>query len=171
MSHLGILLACDHYPQVKPFDETLDRQLSSWLQLLGHDIQRVTAFDAHLGQLPATTSACGLWIVSGTPLAWSPCCRDREGALCQFLKGVAASGLPIFALHRGEHVLHKALASPFEAPPETPAHVRAIRNPFRSFQMSDRLFSHDPATRTIREETRPQSLSLRGYFPGWMTAA
>ena len=44
MSHLGILLASDHYPQVRASD-TIDRQLTQWLASLGHDITRVSTFE------------------------------------------------------------------------------------------------------------------------------
>ena len=170
MSHLGILLASDHYPQVRASD-TIDRQLTQWLASLGHDITRVSTFETWAGDLPETAGAADVYIVSGLPLNWTPCCRDREGALCLFLKGVAATGRPILALNKGEHVLQKALASPFDPAPETSTRVCAIRNPFRSFHGRDRLFAFNGTLRAILELPRPEALTLSSTFPFWRQAA
>ncbi len=171
MSHLGILLACEHYPQVQPDLKGIDGQLKTWLGSLGHRIVRVSVYNAFDGGLPDRGTAADLWIVSGTCLNWSPCGRDIKGMLCHFLRAAAASDRPILGLHRGEHLLHAALACPSDAPPATTPHIRAIRNPFWSFQSTDRLFHYDAPRMAVRPLDRPEVLTTRAMFPRLRRAA
>ena len=126
MSHIGILLACEHYPRVQPTPRAIDGQLKHWFENLGHPVDDVSVFDAYDGELPDRASCADAWVVSGTPLGWSPCGRDINGMLCHFLRGAAAAGRPIFGLYHGEHVLHSALACSSDAPPATSADIRAM---------------------------------------------
>ena len=171
MSHIGILLASDHYPRVQPNPRHIDGQLRRWFETLGTKIDKVTVFNAFEGDLPDRSRAADVWIVSGTPLAWSHCGRDLKGMLCHFLRGAAASGCPIFGLYHGEHVLHAALACPSDTPPASQPVIRAIRNPFWSFQSRDRLFRYDSTRMTIQHLDRPEVLTPRAMFPQWKRAA
>ena len=115
MTHLGILLACEHYPRVAADASKLDAQLRIWFEALGHDITRVSVFETYEGNTPGSVGDCDIWIVSGAALDWHPSCQDRRGDLFRFLRGVDAVGAPIFGTYCGEHAVHAAIGSPFAA--------------------------------------------------------
>ena len=164
MAHLGILMACEHYPDLPRAPRSIDRQLRLWLRALGHEVDRVTAHACHKGEIPATLGAADLWIVGGQPLEWTPCCRDLAGRLRAFLRAAAATGQPLLAVHHGEHVLHDALAELGASAPDSPRTIRAIRNPFLSFHARDRLFIFDPNIRRVVEAERPRELGFAHCF-------
>jgi len=157
MTHLGILLVCDHYPTVSTDPKNLDAQLRGWFADIGHEVTELSVFECYRGKFPKTVGDCDTWIVSGSPLGCEPTGLDVRGLILEFLRGVAASCRPVFALHHGEHVLHAALACPSSLEPETAKTVRAIRNPFRSFWQRDVLFRYD-ATRRMVVPARSQAI-------------
>ena len=169
MAHIGLLLACEHYPDVPEAPVKLDRQLSLWLSELGHEASSVASYRCYDCELPQSVSECDVWIVSGAALNWRPCNRDLTGLMLGFLKGAAAAGVPILGLHHGEHLVHQALAAVDAPAPDTSASIRAIRNPFASFQSRDRLFAFVPSTRSVAEQVRPRPITLAGMFEklGW----
>ena len=171
MTHLGILLACEHYPRVAADASKLDAQLRIWFEALGHDITRVSVFETYEGNTPGSVGDCDIWIVSGAALDWHPSCQDRRGDLFRFLRGVDAIGAPIFGTYCGEHAVHAAIGSPFADPPVSPCRLRSIRNPFRSFIVSDRLFEFDRTRREMQRLSRPDALSNGGMLSRWMKAA
>ncbi len=170
MAHLGLLLACEHYPALPAKPGRLDGQLHHWLGALGHDIDRISRFDCHLGMFPASGGQADLWIVSGQVLDGVRSGRDIAGELMQFLKAAAALGRPVYGLYHGEIALHRALAEIGAPPPGDGRGIRAIRNPFQSFQSRDRLFAFHAATRRVVELQRPEALTRRAMFR-WRQAA
>ena len=170
MTHLGILLACEHYPRVAADATKLDAQLRVWFEALGHHITRVSVFETYEGETPGSVGDCDIWIVSGAALVWHPSCQDRRGDLFRFLRGADAVGAPIFGTYCGEHVVHAAIGSPFANPPVSPSRLRSIRNPFRSFIASDRLFEFDRMRREMQRLSRPDVLTHGGLLR-WMKAA
>ena len=171
MTHLGILLACEHYPRVAADAAKLDAQLRVWFESLGHHITQVSVFETYAGEVPGSVGDCDVWIVSGVALGWHPSCQDRRGELLRFLRGADAVGAAIYGIHCGEHVVHAAIGSPFANPPASPSHLRGIRNPFRSFTSSDGLFGFDREAREMRRLTRPDALTHVAMLSGWLKAA
>ena len=104
MTHLGILLACEHYPHVVADAAKLDAQLRVWFEALGHHITQVSVFETYEGNTPGSVRECDIWIVSGATLDWHPSCQDRRGDLFRFLRGADAACAPVFATHCGEHL-------------------------------------------------------------------
>ena len=170
MSHIGILLACEHYPAVEARPEKIDRQLRLWLELLGHKPERVSVYKVHDGEIPRSVNA-DVWIVSGSLTDWHDHRADTRGQLFSFLRGVAALGAPILALHHGEHLLHEALAEIGTEPPHTRAHLLSIRNPFRSFRQNDAIFSFNATNRRVQQLPRPEHLVFRPSLASFLRAA
>ena len=170
MSHIGILLACDHYPAVEARPEKIDRQLRLWLEQLGHKPDQISVYKAYDQEFPQSSEA-DVWIASGNLTDWHSDGTDIRGQLFCFLRGVAALGLPIFGLHHGEHLLHQALAEVGAKPPATRAHLLSIRNPFRSFHQSDAIFSFVAANRTVQQLQRPGHLVFRPSLAAFLRAA
>ncbi len=160
MVHLGILLACEHYPVVSCDPAKLDAQLRCWLAGIGYRVTEVSVFNCYLGNTPRSVGDCDIWITSGSPVGCDATGLDLRGLLLEFLRGVAASGRPVFAIHHGEHLLHAALASPSSSAPQTPVTMRVIRNPFRSFRQSDTLFRFEVIRRRITPAPRPMALKI-----------
>ena len=160
MAHLGILLACEHYPTVSASPLKLDAQLRVRLRELGHEATKISVFDYHLGNLPNSVGDCDFWIVSGSLLGCEPSGMDLRGLVMGFLRGVAASRRELLGLHHGEHLLHAALACPSSPTPKTPAAVRVIRNPFRSFWQRDDLFRFDAIRRVVAPTSKSTELKF-----------
>ena len=171
MTHLGILLACEHYPRVVADAAELDAQLRVWFEGLGHDILRVSVFEAYEGNVPGSVGDCDVWIVSSAAQYWHPSCQDRRGDLFRFLRGADATGAAIFGIHCGEHAVHAAIGSPFADPPASPSHLRSVRNSYRSFTGSDRLFGFDRTRREMRSLPRPDVLTYGGVVSRWLKVA
>ena len=164
MARLGVLLACEHYPHMKQQQTFLDRQLRLWLAALGHEISEVESYHCYDGEFPDRPGQADVWMVSGPSLDWRPCGRDLNGRIQSFLKSAAAVGCPVYGVHCGEHLIHNALAQIGSRPPESCPSIRAIRNPFTSFQSKDRLFCFNPTNRQVEEKKRPAYLQLSGMF-------
>ncbi len=164
MSRIGILLACNHYPQVSDDPIALDAQFKKYLGALGHSADELLVFEWFNGDKPAHAGLADAWIVSGHWIAWPTSGCDSFGGLISFLRAADALGLAVFGLNHGEHILHQALALPGAPAPGTPISMRAIRNPFRSFLIRDRLFAFDPTARKVREMPRPSALTLSGQL-------
>ncbi|MDA5092843.1 hypothetical protein O2N63_01935 [Aliiroseovarius sp. KMU-50] len=161
MAKLGILLACEHYPEVVAEPARVDAQLRLWLQDAGHDINGIRVFNCFLGDFPECDTDCDLWIVSGALIDLN---HSYESRLCGFLCAVAAAGRPLMALNHGEHVVHKALAADGASPPATPELPRSIRNPFNSFWRSDTLFAFSASSRSLKALPRPTELMDLGFI-------
>lgn len=161
MCHIGILMACEHYPAIQNDPQRMDCQLRSWLAEIGHAPSHMTYFKTYLGELPATAGEADIWIVSGAPVTWDTAQGDARGDLMQFLKAAAACGRPIFGLYHGEHTIHKALADPIAPRPDTRAFPTSIRNPFNSFRQADALFAFSQLTRTVTALKRPERLTIK----------
>ena len=87
MSHLGIWLACEHFPGVSADPRKLGALLRIRLADIGHDITEVSLFDCYLGHRPRSVGDCDLWIVSGSPLGCDPTGLDLRGLTqTRFLK-------------------------------------------------------------------------------------
>ena len=171
MTTLGILLACEHYPEVSAEAQYIDAQLRHWLAENGTAFDDIRVFAAYTDDLPRHAECCDAWIVSGTPL---PAIFDAENrALClrQFLRAAASFGRPIYAINHAEHVLHASLAAFDAAPPATPPTPRAIQNPFRSFQSRFCLFRFNPQLRCVEALPRPPALCPRRMFGALRCAA
>ena len=164
MSTLGVLLACDHYPDVSSNVNEMDAQLRLWLVHAGTHFNDIKVFAAFDGDFPRHAALCDAWILSGMLLPMNGSSEDADWALKQFLRAAASIRRPIFAVHHGEHVLHAALADFDAIPPETPGCMRYIRNPFRSYQSRDTLYRFNPATRTVDALDRPVEITPRGVF-------
>ena len=164
MKHLGLLLACEHYPSVRPKAEKIDSQLRAWLFDAGHPVSSISVFETYAGTLPPKVGVCDAWIVSGAHLGSILPCADHYGKLLQFLKGAVACELPVFGLYHGEHVLHAALAEPAAKAPTSRTFPLSIRNPFDSFRQKDRLFRYDPKSRLVQELERPAILTIDGML-------
>lgn len=137
MTHLGILLAAMHYPDVSADPADLDGQFRRYLASLGHVPGRITVRACHAGEPPQAAADC--WILSGSPWLWDAGADDYE-RLLDHIRRASGRGEPVYGLNHGEEVLEAALC---------PARVRrnahslpsSIRNPFRSFWMRDRLYA------------------------------
>ncbi len=160
MTNLGILLACEHYPEVSTSPARLDAQLRLWLEETGHVVTQIKVFNSFFGMLPEDPRDCDLWIVSGALIDYA---QSSDCALHVFLRAAEASGREIYGLNHGEHVMHKALAQTGSLPPATPALPRSIRNPFNSFWRSDTLFAFDPKARSVQALPRPRALADLGF--------
>ncbi len=171
MSHLGILLACDHYPNVAPEAEKFDARLRKWFEHLGHCISRVSLFETYDGDMPDSSDQCDFWIVSGAAPEWHPARPNPRGIVFRALRLAASSGNPIYAVYHGEHVVHAALASPFASPPSTCPQLHSIRNPFFSFGRSDTLHVFGAAAGEVRQLDRPEELKPNSLFSGWLRVA
>ncbi|MEO1679753.1 MAG: hypothetical protein AAFU80_16550 [Pseudomonadota bacterium] len=164
MCHAGLLLACEHYPALPRTPRCIDGQLRRWLQDLGHEVTRLSAYPCFAGDLPRAATAADLWIVSGPSLDWTRDGKSSSERLAGFLRDAVAAGRPILALHHAEHLLHAACAAPDAPPPPPDRGMRAIRNPFQSFRARDRLFRFDRVSRSVVELERPQDLRLSSFF-------
>ena len=157
MSHLGILMACDHYPAVHP--SRIDSQLRGYLGACGVAADRFTAFKAHDGELPDRHDACDAWIVSGAPLFGGLDAARHRAALLDHIRRASALGQPVFGVYHGEHVLHAALCASEAPAPQSPPRPWTIRNPFWSFWQNDRLYAYHPAFGEVRPIPRSGSLA------------
>lgn len=161
MKHLGIILTFDHFPEVSADAAALDAQLRRYLVFLGHRIDRVSVLDC-IDQTPRDYPGCDLWIVSGSPRLLA---TDTYDTLKQEIRRLSQNA-PVYGLNHGEHVVHDALASPFAPPPPTAPSPRCVRNPFRSFWISDRLYGLSRERRVkplLRPDTRQSLFSTRRH--------
>ena len=159
MPRIGLILACEHYPAVDTCPTQMDAQLRYWLESCGHSADAIKVYHAYHGELPETALECDAFIVSGTAVQWLDAGSDWRGILLMFLRAAAALNVPVYGLNRGEHIVHDALSKVGAPAPATPTHLRAIRNPFRSFHTSDTLHAFDAATRTVKSLERPRSIT------------
>jgi|GEM_PF-2937866 len=134
MKHVGILLAGAHYPKVSPDPGQLDGQLRRYLDGLGCAPESISVFSCFEGDMPRV-GQCEAWIVSGTPLLWTAGAAFYE-AFLELVEHEVRQGRPVFGLNHGEQVLVDALC-PEAGSPTLP---RTLRNPFRSFWISDVLY-------------------------------
>lgn len=171
MSNLGILLACEHYPEVRADAHLIDASLRYWLADSGTTFDGIDVFAAYAGDLPGHAASCDAWILSGVPLSDSPTGAERADAMTQFLRAAASFGRPIYAINHAEHAVHAALATCQTTPPDTSPTLRAISNPFRSFQSRYQLFRFNPATRRVDALQRPAAICPRRMFGAFRSAA
>ncbi len=171
MTKLGLILVCDHYPLVSECVSEIDAQLRHWLLTLGIAPDAVEVFAAYDGVLPRHAGQADAWIVSGMPLRQVGEGGDGAFALRQLLQAAVSVRCPVLALNHGEHVVHAALAAVDVPPPATTPHIRAIRNPFRSFLGRDTLHRFDPLTRRVEALERPATLCPRALFGSLRAAA
>lgn len=164
MTKLGILLACDHYPNVSSHAHQIDSQLRLWLAKSGTTFTDIEVYATHHGALPRHAASCDAWIVSGVSLAGTQASQGQVDALKQFLRAATSFGRPIYAINHAEHIVHQALAAFHAAAPETPPAPRAVSNPFRSFQGRSNLFRFNPATRRVDALPRPAAICPRRLF-------
>ncbi len=68
MARVGILLACQHYPNVTGTWEKTDLQLRTWLASLGHEFTSANIYDCSVGHFPSECGAESSWIVGGGAL-------------------------------------------------------------------------------------------------------
>ena len=164
MSHLGILLACEHYPAVSGHRPLRDAQLRFWLKALGYDPRVIRVYRCYEGDFPSATEKADAWIVSGAPLVLTAEDKINENKLTFFVRSAKVAGRPVLGIYHGEHVLHRALTR-FDAPaPATRVTPDSIRNPFSSFWQSDRIFRFCPLAGRIVEERRPREMQKQTIF-------
>ena len=170
MPKVGLILACEHYPAVSGDVTQFDAQLRLWLGAYGTTFDTVEVFTAYDGKLPRHAGYYDAWIVSGVPLSLTAS-SDTNRALKHFLRAAAKFGRPIYAVNRGEHVLHTALTAIGAAPPTTSPFLSTIRNPFRSFLGRDTLHRFNPTTGMAEALSRPANTCPRRLFGALRQAA
>lgn len=144
MAHLGLLLACDHFPDVDDDPARLDAVFRARLAGLGHRIDRVSVLQCHRGQIPAWADGCDLWVVSGAAPAGAS--APWQAPLTRHIRQSLAAGVPVYAIYHGEHVLADALCASASDRPDTAHCPQIVRNPFRSFWGRDRIYAFSIAT-------------------------
>ena len=134
MKHLGLLLVGAHYPEVSSDPGALDGQLRRYLAALECAPESILVFKCYRGDIPALNQ-CEAWVASGSPLLWEAGTTAYK-ALLHLVTHESRMRRPIFGLNHGEQVLTDALC----ADTGSPALPRSLRNPFRSFWVSDVLY-------------------------------
>ena len=171
MSKLGILLACEHYPNVDAHTNSIDAQLRHWLISYGTAVTKIEVYTLYAGELPRQVTECDAWIVSGVFLGGCDVSSGQSLALRQFLQAADSFNRTVYAVNHGEHILHNALAAFDAEAPKTPKIMRSIQNPFRSFHNRYTLHRFNPRARCVESLKRPDAISTRGIFAPFRQAA
>jgi hypothetical protein len=150
MAHLGVLLACEHYPGVSDRLDQIDHRLQARLERDFGNLQQMSVFPVYSGDLPLNPTQCDIWLVSGAVLDRIHTGGNTESALDLFLKEIAAAGTPLLGIYHGEHAISSALAPTRESQPTTRKCPLSIRNPIRNTHRGDKLFRWVPHLQILR---------------------